>query len=565
LIAASAFPRRPIPVFGESVYGFERRFAHCARYDNLGAFRHVTGLLNLTPTSSLNKFTRLALFAGLEEQGLNSMRWLLPDGVNGARTAILDGHEIQSWHLQAELLSFCPSCLAEDGAGEQRIHLQAWQLRQVTACPRHNRLLAEACDCCLEPLAHRRKTKPWVCACGRDMADMETPPASEGAVLVSAAILERLLWGTKELDRYVGDKAWTLPEPFDELALDALLTILPKIGELAITEPGEDEEVGPVDKIYRGVPIDRSMANQETSEMMAAAHHVIEDWPTNMESVISSIAGRNPNPSIDHPLRSLFATRMGYRLLGPIKSIDGAGIRVIDDVLEQWLLNRHGIYIDGRQRAKVATEGDIAIDAADALRRLEGEMPTLGISAWSSAGAIRMIKKKVSLQSVEKTAERLAGLPSATFDEVMSAVDLGRRRVFSKFYRRHHALRDVLNGKIRTQRVPGNFTGLASLKLCAGDFRTCVEQATQQNSPASRAKRARKFDRFEQTGRIRALISQLWPDRAIPDITERSDIRRRVLARHYDGRLKKTNLYSVVDTLDLMQALYGSYETPLSS
>lgn len=43
IAAATTFPRRPVPVAGESIYGFERRFAACTRYEALVRFGRQPG------------------------------------------------------------------------------------------------------------------------------------------------------------------------------------------------------------------------------------------------------------------------------------------------------------------------------------------------------------------------------------------------------------------------------------------------------------------------------------------------------------------------------------------
>ena len=100
--------------------------------------------------------------------------------------------EIRVSHLRPRRLRFCPTCLAEDGPPEQRIHRQAWQIMQVCACPRHHTLLVENCDECGEPLKQSRKTKPWDCASGRNMTEMARTVAPEGAIAMSLAIMRTL-------------------------------------------------------------------------------------------------------------------------------------------------------------------------------------------------------------------------------------------------------------------------------------------------------------------------------------------------------------------------------------
>lgn len=550
----SPFPRRPIPVLGESVYGFERRLAVCARYDSLGAFRRATGLLDLTPASVPTKFARLAMLAGLDPRDLDSMRWAEIDGNRKGRVVSILGHSVRSWHLRTECLRFCPACLSEDGPPEQRIHRQAWQVLQVCACPRHRILLAESCDQCREPIAHSRKTKPWACACGRDLTDIATAAAPEGAAEISSAIMRKLSPNMPEL-LGPSDSPGSLPQPFDDLPLEALLTGLSKIGALASAPPEDDTPVGPKEKVYSGVPIERAITCAEAAYLMEGAYLIVHSWPAGMNPVFSSIANRNPRPEQDHPVRSIFATRTGYRLLGPIKSVEGAIIRVIDDALGDWLLRERGIYIDGQQRPKTRQRGDIGIDAADALRRLEGRVShPLGISHWAAAGAVQMVGKKVSLRSVEATSNAIANLKSADFDDTIPAEDWSTRFLYNEHYRRADAIRDVLAGKIRVQRDQEGTAGLASIQICRSDLLLRIASAREGKRSPARAGRARQRDSFRRAGKIHALLSDLWPDHEIPDVTKQPGVRCITSAKRYYGRDMKQRKYSVVDALDLMEA-----------
>ncbi|MDB5710358.1 MAG: hypothetical protein JWL96_2428 [Sphingomonas bacterium] len=554
-----------MPVFGESIYGFERRFAACTRYEGLAPFRRATGLLNVTPGSVQAKFERLAMLAGQDAADFDSMRWTVREGVRRRGSVVsLLGHLIRGWHLRPERLRFCPTCLAEDGPPEQRIHYQAWQILQVCACPRHRTLLVENCDECGEPLEQSRKTKPWACACGRSMTEMATTEAPNGAIAVSLAIMRILQSGPKLSDEPNSDLD-PLPEPFGKLDLEALLTVLSKIGALATEPPEKDLPVGPKEKLYSRLLINYEISCEESAGVMDAAHRIICDWPKAMEAVFSSIAGRNPNPHQHHPVHSMFATRAGYRLLGRITSVDGAVINVIDDAFENWLLRERGIYIDGRQRPKVGVGGDVAIDVADALRRLEGRVGhPLGISAWAAAGAVEMVGQKVSLTSVDATVGAIAKLECSDFEDGMSAEDWSTRFLLNEHYRRSDAIRDILSGRIRVRRVPGTArAGLASLRICCVDFhlRAC-ESATSakilNRSPARRVERAQQADGFCRSGQLQKLLTELWPGQQIPDMTKQTNVRCKTSVRRYYGRDMKQRLYSIVDAVDLMEAHYAS-------
>lgn len=560
--AIAPFPRRPIPVLGESIYGFERRFAACTRYESLGSFREATGLLEVVPGSVQTKFARLAILAGLGPNDLDFMRWTGRDGIRRGYSSTFLGHLIHAGYLRTQKLRFCPTCLGEGGPPEQRIHHQAWQILQVCACPRHRTLLVEACDVCGEAIEQALKTKAWTCKCGRDMTEMATTAAPKGAIAMSAAIMQCLPLGC-----LVGfDPAHGLPEPFDALDLDSFLTIVSKIGILASASAEEDSPAGPSEKPYSGVALRTDLSCSETARVMDAADRIIRDWPKGMESLFSTIADRNPNPCDDHPVRSIFSTRTGYRLLGRIKSADGETIGVIEGALENWLLRERGIYIDGRQRPKVGVAGDVAIDMADALRRLEGRSGhPLGIRSWVAAGTVNLVGNYVSLSSVEATVEAIAHLACSEFGDGMSVEDWSTRFLYHHHYKRCDAIRDVLSGKIRVRRRPSSEsrTGLDSIEISSDDFLCCTREAailakTENRSVFRRAERARKTDGFCRPGQLYALLAARWPGCPIFDVTEEAAVRCRTDVRRYYGRTMRQKLYSIVDALNVMEQRYQS-------
>ncbi len=257
----------------------------------------------------------------------------------------------------------------------------------------------------------------------------------------------------------------------------------------------------------------------------------------------------------------MFATIAGHRLLGRIKSADGAVIRVIDDALEDWLFQERGIYIDGRRRPKVSVEGDVAIDVADALRRLEGRGGNLlCISAWVDAGAIEMVGRKVSMASVDATVKTISKLASSEFEDGLSSKDWSTRFVYNEHYRRSDALRDVLAGRIRVKRLSDKVGGgLQSLQICRRDLVQCARNAASSarllmRSPEQRASRARARDAFYRSGQVYALLEELWPGRHLPYLEDNPRIRSKTKTWKYPTRELRQRFYSVADALDLVES-----------
>lgn len=572
---SSEFPRRPLPVVGESLYGFERRFACCTRYATLSTFRHALGLTAFGPRSVTAKWQKLASAAGQPLDRLEHMRWYAKEYGSEKDVVSLMNIGVRATQVRSEDLRFCPHCLAEANGPERRLHLQVWQLHLVTACPVHGNLLVDACDECGETLWHNRKTKPWACACGREMTEMKTVHAPRGAVETSGAILSHAsLRGTAGF--FDTDRSRLLPVEFEELSLDDLLAVFAKIGLLATSSEADDPRVGQRAKVHRGVMLDADLGISRAVRMMEAAHVVMSDWPQSADPLFEALADRNGDADFDHPVRRMFATEMGYRLLSRLQSLDGGLVSVIDDALEGWLLRERGIYIDGRRRVKTETSGDLAIDVADAMRRLEGRIKNpMGIYSWVNAGAVTIVDKKVSLASVEQTLESLAGLPTHDLDDAIEVEEWSSSKPFNPYYRRADAIRDVLSGAIRVSpSARPDRTGLAALCISSSDLRRQAEaqlprtiqgygrKKTNPEQPDApplirRVCGLRARDAFFQPSRISDLLSKLWPGSPLVDFVSMPTVRCNYVVRRYGGRRCPRRLYSVADSIAAMSQIYG--------
>lgn len=511
------------------------------------------------------------------------MRWRSKEDGRQLEVISMMGIHVRATQVRSEDLRFCPLCLADADGPERRLHLQVWQLHLVTACPVHGNQLVDVCDRCGETFWHHRKTKPWACACGREMTEIRTIRASAGAIAIASAIMSHpALCGTA---CHVGaDRSTLLPTGFRDLSLDDLLSAVAKIGLLATTPETADPPVGPRAKVYRGVLLDAGLDIDEAARIAEAAHAVLSDWPRSADALFSAIADRNVDADFDHPVRRMFATKMGYRLLGRLKSLDGRVVGVIDDALEPWLLRERGIYLDGRRRPKSERSGDLAIDVADAMRRLEGRVKNYtGIHSWVDAGAAAMVGKKVSLASVKTTLASLAALPQHDLEDGIEVEVWSSVKPFNSFYRRSDAIRDILSGAIRTSPVPASKrSGLAALLISASDLRRNAESrlprtisALEKGLPASPIRRpgvrlsardrllqrvdalARR-DAFFQPSRVSELCSDLWPGAKLVDFVSMPAVRCNYVVRMYGGRQCPRRLYSVVDVIAAMTEVHGA-------
>ena len=373
--------------------------------------------------------------------------------------------------------------------------------------------------------------------------------------------------------RCLADQRGILPEPLASLSLDDLLSLSAKIGILTITPVYLDDAVQEQNRPKKGTILDANLSIVELVSMMEAAHSFISDWPHSADALFNSIADRNPNPATEHPIQAMFGTQMGYRLLSPLKTLDGGEVNLLKEPLDGWLFRERGIYLDGRRRPKVADGGNIGIDIADAMRRLEGRnVNPFGISAWADAGAVEMVGKKVVLASVERTVEKMAQLKSHDLDDAIVLEEWSQGAYFVPTYRRSNVLREILSGVIRIRR-DSEGEGLAALMISRGDFAACrsmlraprIKPHWTKVSPAeTRAKALRKrienlhkVDLHIRATRVNSLLAQIWPGIPPLDVAAEPYIRCKYIVRHYHGRLCGMNIYSAVDAINLVEQIRG--------
>ncbi|MES2905259.1 MAG: hypothetical protein V4696_13825 [Pseudomonadota bacterium] len=410
------------------------------------------------------------------------------------------------------------------------------------------------------------------------MIDVSTIKASHAAIAVSTFVLRHPgLAGAMGPDFPLANAK--VPGEFDALTLDEMLSVLAKLGLLGSTPKSLDYPVAENQKIHRGSAMPPDIDTERLAALVKAVHRIFLGWPQTADRLFANLANRNRSPSVIHPVRAMFATNMGYRLLGRLRSLDGRVIMVIDDAFEAWLLRTCGIYMDGRKRAKVVEADDIAIDVADAMRRLEGKLSNpLAIRNWIEAGAVRMIGKKVSLESVTATVDQLAGLPDHELDDALPLERQSCGQAFNPYYRRSDAICDILSGVIRVQHLTtSDQFGLAGFRVSGTDL---LRQSTLRIPPKirelakevdslsslpknlrrlhRRANRLRKSDAFAQPSKLRELVARLWPNHPPAEFESMPSVRCAYMIGHYGGRDCPRRLYSVADALDAMTELHGS-------
>lgn len=120
---------------------------------------------------------------------------LLPEiGVLGAGRAVIPmiaAASVRNTFRRLHALACCPECLAE----RPGVWLKAWRRAFVIACPRHRRLLLDACAACgavLEP--HRNQALGHDCCatCGADLRATRSDPVDRRAFALQRRLSKRL-------------------------------------------------------------------------------------------------------------------------------------------------------------------------------------------------------------------------------------------------------------------------------------------------------------------------------------------------------------------------------------
>ncbi|HYD30809.1 MAG TPA: TniQ family protein [Azospirillaceae bacterium] len=154
---------------------------------------------------------RLADALALDEATLESMRCApAPSGAGPGRVRF--GSDLVHRSVVAVNRSrHCPRCLEEEG-----FFRLAWNLKPVTACPRHGITLQERCPACERPVLWSRE-ELFRCPCGHDLRHSAGIPADPASLALSQALMEKAgNWSVPSLQT-------PLPPPFADLGLGDLV------------------------------------------------------------------------------------------------------------------------------------------------------------------------------------------------------------------------------------------------------------------------------------------------------------------------------------------------------
>jgi ribosomal protein L37AE/L43A len=187
--AAHQYRGFPIPVAPqahESLVSYLMRLTSANHYPVLNS---IPGLFGINPSSSgqnVSKLWRLSQLLGNEiTDCADRLTEMAHRPASGRADCVYlsPGQTIRVEHLESMANRYCPECVGETG-----IFLRLWEIRALTACPRHGTRLLNACPVCHKPLRLLRTTVAHCGECGSDLAQGCAAPASENAVSLSRLI-----------------------------------------------------------------------------------------------------------------------------------------------------------------------------------------------------------------------------------------------------------------------------------------------------------------------------------------------------------------------------------------
>ncbi|EWY37270.1 hypothetical protein N825_20730 [Skermanella stibiiresistens SB22] len=128
----------------------------------------------------------LADALSLEEVSLEALRHAPASDGPGSRQVRFGSGTVHRSAIIADRSRYCPICLAEEGFFQS-----VWQLKPVTACPKHGVQLLERCAGCGRSVSWRRE-ELFRCPCGHDLRQSTSQPASPESMALSRVLMGKL-------------------------------------------------------------------------------------------------------------------------------------------------------------------------------------------------------------------------------------------------------------------------------------------------------------------------------------------------------------------------------------
>lgn len=244
----------PAPRKLESLQGYLLRVCDANGYHSPEWLLRQFGIRHRFRLES-NELERLALGLRQPVEDLEALQYgAVPDR---ARWLRFNGQEVHRCSILHRHKRFCPTCLAEDGY----FHA-VWDLKPVTACPRHGVYLQESCNACYKALKWSRE-RLFHCDCGNDLRHQRPWEAPPNTVALCARIQE--LSGDTDASQPAGA---LLPGEF--LALD-LSTLLNHVLFLSTYASGRGRGTG---RRLHG-----NLASAASKATFDRASNIIANWP----------------------------------------------------------------------------------------------------------------------------------------------------------------------------------------------------------------------------------------------------------------------------------------------
>ncbi len=268
-MSVGRLPLRNMPVPGESLTGFMIRLAERNGVDKPQLLASSIGNPFTTPQAmafSPFDLEPMSEAIGVETTALLHMTyWPIGRGPKVRFLSATVDHRLVSLKRR----KVCPECLAEEP-----YHRAVWDLRLVSACPRHEVRLI---DCCQECGRHFGwQTSSIVrCACGADIRKM-------GAEPVPTAELSGLSFvhGKLHLDGFPVPKTW----PLSKLSFSDALSLLLHLGWFG---SGVRQRFAPVLLSRRGVAPHR---------YLQIGIEACTDWPVSFHRYLDALCERASVP-----------------------------------------------------------------------------------------------------------------------------------------------------------------------------------------------------------------------------------------------------------------------------
>lgn len=211
---------------------------------------------------------RVASLCGLAPESVESFKCT---NVPGGRMIRFRGHTIQGHALRNSRPVMCPLCVRELGYARS-----VWDLRLVTACPRHRIKLVDRCGHCGNPLSWLRPRLD-ICRCGQTLSDTAAQPLEDSDLAVSAALECSLSGSTGPWT----DSGWLANAVVDELATRSLAEALELVKWLARVSTG----------------ITTSSMRHDATSVASAAGRCLCDWPSGYHAALDAHIERRTKDS----------------------------------------------------------------------------------------------------------------------------------------------------------------------------------------------------------------------------------------------------------------------------